>query len=173
MTDELDEKLAELEILQQSHDDQKKRADDYYDQLLRLKAEFENYRKRVEKEKIEARAWGKQDVMMPLLSLVDVFEQAMAQVENAKEVKQVAVGLEFLHKNFSNFLKSEGLQPLVVVGKPMDPNLAEAVEQVEADEAQVGQVLAELQKGYRLNGRVIRHARVRVGVAKQSKAQEE
>jgi molecular chaperone GrpE len=162
-----DEKLSELSILQQSLDEQKVKAADYYDQLLRLRAEFDNYRKRVEKEKTEARAWGKQDVIMPLLSVVDVFEQAMAQAEKAKDAKQVAVGLEFLHKNFSNFLKSEGLAPIETVGKPFDPHQAEAVEQVEVDDGQVGQVLSELQKGYLFQGRVIRPARVRVGVAKQ------
>ena len=162
-----DEKISELAILQQSVEDQKAKAADYYDQLLRLKAEFDNYRKRVEKETIDARSWGKQDVMMPLLALVDVFEQAMAQAENAKDVKQVSVGLEFLHKNFSSFLKSEGLTPVEVIGKPLDPHMAEAVEQVEVDEDQVGQVLAEIQKGYSFQGRVIRPARVRVGVAKQ------
>src|SRR5882724_2150066 len=143
--------------------EEKAEAPDYYDQLLRLKAEFDNYRKRVEKEKAEARLWGKQDVIMPLLSLVDVFEQAMAQVESAKDVKQVAVGLEFLHKNFSSFLKSEGLAPLDVVGKAFDPHLAEAVEQVEMENGQVGVVLAEIQRGYMFQGRVIRPARVRVG----------
>jgi molecular chaperone GrpE len=166
MSDELEEKLSELAILQQSLQEQKAKAADYYDQLLRLKAEFDNYRKRVEKEKTEARTWGKQDVMMPLLSLVDVFEQAMAQAEGAKDAKQLAVGLEFLHKNFSNFLKSEGLAALEVVGKAFDPHLAEAVEQVEVDDGQVGQVLSEIQKGYKFQGRVIRPARVRVGVAK-------
>ena|ERR1700687_1553381 len=170
MTDEeaRDEKLSELSILQQSLLEEKAKAADFYDQLLRLKAEFENYRRRVEKEKTEARAWGKQDVLMPLLSLVDVFEQALAQVEKATDVKQVAVGLEFLHKNFSGFLKSEGLAPLELIGKPFDPHVAEAVEQAEVDEGQVGQVVAELQKGYSFQGRVIRPARVRVGVAKAS-----
>jgi len=167
MSDELDEKLSELAILQQSLEDQKAKAADYYDQLLRLKAEFDNYRKRVEKEKVEARLWGKQDVIMPLLGLVDVFEQAMAQAENAKDVKQMAVGLEFLHKNFFTFLKSEGLTPIELVGKAFDPHLAEAVEQMEVDDGQVGQVLSEIQRGYSFNGRVIRPARVRVGVAKQ------
>src|SRR5690348_4092943 len=122
MNEELEEKLAELTILQQSLQDEKKKTADYYDQLLRLKAEFENYRKRVDKEKSEARMWGKQDVIMPLLSLVDVFEQALAQAEKAKDVKQIATGLEFLHKNFSNFLKSEGLSPIELVGKPYDPH---------------------------------------------------
>jgi molecular chaperone GrpE len=167
MSDELDEKLSELSILQQSLEEQKAKAAEYYDQLLRLRAEFDNYRKRVEKEKIEARQWGKQDVLTPLLGLVDIFEQALAQAENAKDVKQVAVGLEFLHKNFSGFLKSEGLTPLEVVGKTLDPHLAEVVEQVEVEDAQVGQVLSEIQRGYSFHGRVLRPARVRVGVEKQ------
>jgi molecular chaperone GrpE len=167
MSDELDEKLSELAILQQSVLDEKAKAADYYDQLLRLKAEFENYRKRVEKEKADARQWGKQDVVMPLLSLVDVFEQALAQAETAKDVKQIATGLTFLHKNFSSFLKSEGLAVVEVIGKPFDPHTAEAVEQVEVDEEQVGQVLSEIQKGYTFQGRILRPARVRVGVAKQ------
>jgi len=164
---EENEITAELAQLKQAEQEAQKKSADYYDQLLRLRAEFDNYRKRVEKEKVEARQWGKQDVIMPLLSLVDVFEQAMAQAENAKDVKQVAVGLEFLHKNFSSFLKNEGLTPIDLVGKAFDPHLAEAVEQVEVEEDQVGQVLGEIQRGYSLNGRIIRPARVRVGVAKQ------
>jgi molecular chaperone GrpE len=167
VTPALEEKLAEQSILQEAVQDAKKKTAEYYDQLLRLRAEFDNYRKRMEKEKAEARVWGKQEVLTPLLSLVDVFEQAMAQVQCAKDIKQVTVGLEFLHKNFSSFLKSEGLSFVDVVGKTFDPHLAEAVEQTEVDNGQVGQVLAEIQKGYSLNGRVIRPARVKVGVAKQ------
>src|SRR5690242_2271390 len=105
MSDQLDEKLSELAILQQSLEEHKAKAAAYYDQLLRLKAEFENYRRRAEKEKSEAMAWGKQNVLMPLLSLVDVFEQALAQAEVAQNVEQVTQGLGFLHKNFANFLK--------------------------------------------------------------------
>jgi len=164
---ELDEKLSELSILQQAVDESKKKAAEFYDQLLRLKAEFDNFRKRSEKEKADSRLWGKQEVLMPLLGLVDVFEQAMAQTQHAKDLKQVVQGLEFLHKNFASFLKSEGLQPIEVVGKPLDPHQSEAVEQVEVDDGQVGQVLEEVQKGYTFQGRVIRPSRVRVGVAKK------
>jgi molecular chaperone GrpE len=167
MSDEqLDEKLSELAILQQSLEEQKAKGADFYDQLLRLKAEFENYRKRVEREKMDARVWGKQEVIMPLLSLVDVFEQALAQAEHAKDMKQVTEGLGYLHKSFSSFLKSEGLTVLETVGKPLDPHASEAVEQIEVEEDQVGQVLSEVQKGYSFQGRVIRPAQVRVGVAK-------
>lgn len=166
MSDELEEKLSELAILQQSVEEQKTKAAEYYDQLLRLKAEFENYRKRMEKEKAEARQWGKQDVLMPLLSLVDVFEQALAQAEHAKDIKQVTEGLGYLHKSFASFLKSEGLTAIEMKGKVYDPHQAEAVEQVEVDDGNVGQVLSEVQRGYSFQGRVIRPARVRVGVAK-------
>lgn len=151
--------------LQLMLDEQKKKAAEYFDQLLRLKAEFENYRRRVEKEKADARLWGKRDVIMPLLQLVDVFEQALEQTEKATDVKQVARGLEFLHKNFASFLKAEGLDAVAVVGKPVDPQTAEVVEQVEVPAEEAGLVLSELQKGYTFQGRVLRPARVRVGVA--------
>jgi len=147
-------------------DDFQKKATEYYDQLLRLRAEFDNYRKRVEKEKNDARLWGKQDVLMPLLSLVDVFEQALDQAEHAKDVRQITEGLGFLHKNFAGFLKAEGLEALEVVGKPLDPLKAEVMEQVEVEEENVGQVLSEVQKGYSFQGRILRPSRVRVGVAK-------
>lgn len=164
---DLEEKLSELSILQQGLEEAKKKAAEYYDQLLRLQAEFDNFRKRTEKEKTEARAWGKQDVLNPLLGVVDIFEQALVQAQHAKDVAQIVKGLEFLHKHFASFLKSEGLEVMQLVGKQFDPHKAEAVEQeVVDDEKQVGKVLAELQKGYSFQGRVLRPARVRVAVAK-------
>lgn len=163
---ELEEKLAELEILRQALDEAKKKADAHYDQWLRARAEFDNFRKRAEREKAEARLMGKQDVLMPLLQLVDVFEQALAQTETATNVAQVRIGLEFLHKNFASFLKTEGLSPIEIVGKPLDPHLAEAVEQVDVPEAQNGVVLSEIQRGYLFQGRVLRPSRVRVGFAR-------
>jgi len=165
---ELEEKLSELEILAQALEESKKKAAEYFDQLLRLKAEFENFRKRTEKEKTEARAWGKQDVLMPLLALVDIFEQAMAHTRSATDMKQVVQGLEFLHKNFASFLKGEGLEAMQLAGQAFDPHKAEAVEQTEVDEKEAGKVLAELQKGYLFQGRVLRPARVRVGVARKA-----
>ncbi|MFA5975904.1 MAG: nucleotide exchange factor GrpE [Elusimicrobiota bacterium] len=169
---ELEEKLAELAILQQAVAEAKQRTAEYYDQLLRLKAEFENYRKRTEKEKADSRLWGKQDVLMPLLGLVDIFEQALAQTQSATDIKQVLTGLEILHKNFAGFLRAEGLQVLDVIGKPLDPHTAEAVERVETPPEQAGQVLAELQKGYAFQGRILRPSRVRVGVTKSAENEE-
>lgn len=170
---ELEEKLSELEILRQALQASQEKAASYYDQLLRLQAEFENFRKRMEREKAEAQTWGKQAVLAPLLSLLDVFERAMAQAQNAKDLKHVVQGLEMLHKSFANFLKTEGLEPIELVGQRFDPHLAEALEQQEVEEGQVGQVLEELQKGYRLNGRVLRPGRVRVGVARKQQESKE
>jgi len=148
--------------------DAQKKAIEYFDQLLRLKAEFENFRRRTEREKSDARQWGKQDVLMPLLNLVDVFEQALSQAKNATDVQSLVQGLGFLHKGFSEFLKTEGLEPIETVGKPFDPHLAEAVEQIEVDEDQVGKVLGEIQRGYLFQGKVMRPSRVRVGVARKN-----
>ena len=168
---ELEEKLAEQDITRQALEESKKKATDYYDQLLRLKAEFDNYRKRMEREKTEARAWGKQEVLLEMISLVDVFEQALAQAHSAKDLKQVVQGVDMLHKSFANFLKTEGVESIEVVGKPYDPHLAEVMEQQEVEGNQVGQVLGELQKGYTFQGRVLRPSRVRVGVAKKTETE--
>ena len=151
----------------QALEESKKKASENYDQLLRLRAEFENFRKRVDREKAEARAWGKQEVLLQLISLLDVFQQAMAQAHSAKDLKHVVQGVDMLHKSFSQFLKAEGLEPIETVGKPFDPQWAEAMEQQEVEADQVGQVLAEIQKGYTFQGRVLRPSRVRVGVAKK------
>jgi molecular chaperone GrpE len=166
---ELEEKLSELEILRQALEEAKNKSAEYYDQLLRLKAEFENFRKRMEKEKVDSRRWAKQEVLMPVIQLADVFEQAMTQGRSAKDLKDVLLGLEFLHKQFGSFLKAEGVEPVESqVGKPLDPEIAEAVDHQEIDdEKKAGIVLAELQKGYRMNGRMIRPSRVRVAVAKK------
>src|SRR3989344_8988855 len=156
MTPDVEENRPELESLRKELADAKAKSAEYYDQLLRLKAEFENFRKRVEREKSESRAWGKQDVLLELISLVDVFEQAMAQVQNAKDLKHVVQGVEMLHKSFTQFLKEEGLEPMDLVGKPLDPHRAEAIEQEEVEADRAGQVLAELQKGHLFQWRVLR-----------------
>ncbi len=164
---ELEEKLAELSILRQALEEQKGKAADYYDQLIRLRADFDNFRKRTEREKAEAQAWGKQQIVLPLLSLIDVLDQAISQARTAKDPGQIVKGLEFLQKGFTSFLKSEGIEPIEAVGKAFDPHLAEAVDQQEVDGDDVGNVLGEIQKGYRFQGRVLRPSRVRVGIAKK------
>jgi molecular chaperone GrpE len=166
ITPDIDE-ASELESLRKAAEESKKKAAEYFDQLLRLRAEFENFRRRVDKEKSDSRVWGKQEVLMPLVGLVDVFEQALAQAHKAKDLKHVVEGVEMLHKSFAQFLKAEGLEAIEAVGKPFDPQVMEAMIQEEVDADQAGTVLGELQKGYLFNGRILRPSRVRVGVARK------
>ncbi|HCJ66283.1 MAG TPA: nucleotide exchange factor GrpE [Elusimicrobia bacterium] len=161
----LDEKLAEQEILRQSLEEKKKQAEEYYNQLLRLKAEFENYRKRVEKEKEKMYAYGKETILMKLVSLLDTLEQAEKNLttENEKlKTENIIKGLSLITSDFRNFLKSEGLKVIESVGKKFNPHFHEVVEQEETEENEEGIILEELQKGYIFNGQVIRPAKVKI-----------
>ncbi len=156
-----EEKTSELTILKQSLEEAKAKSAEYYDQLVRLKAEFENYRKRVEKEKGDHRRWGKEEIVMQLISLMDVMEQAEAAAHKTHDVKSVIVGLDMLYGEFKRLLREEGLEEIAAEGEKFDPERHEAVETVEGD-GDEGRVLAVLQKGYSLKGRLLRPARVKV-----------
>jgi molecular chaperone GrpE len=159
-------KTSELEILRQSLDESKAKAGDYYDQLLRLKAEFDNYRKRMEREKAEARRWGKEEIVLRLVSLMDVMEQAEMAAHRAPDIKAVIFGLDMLYGEFKRLLKDEGLEEVTAVaGDAYDHNLQEAVETVESDGVE-GRILSVLQKGYRFQGTLFRPARVKISKKK-------
>ncbi len=176
VTDALEEKLAEQEILSQSLAslrsglaEKKKEAEEYYNQLLRLKAEFENYRKRVEKEKEKMYLYGKESILLKLISVLDTLEQAEKSLkivnEQANEKKitgEIISGLKLIILDFHNFLKNEGLEVIESVGKIFDPHYHEVIEQEENTEKEEGIILAELQKGYVFKNSVIRPAKVRI-----------
>ena len=111
----VDIKTSELEILRQSLEEVKLKAGDYYDQLLRLKAEFDNYRKRMEREKADARRWGKEEIVLRLVSLMDVMEQAELAAHRAPDIKAVIFGLDMLYGEFKRLLKDEGLEEVTAV----------------------------------------------------------
>jgi len=165
----LEEKLAEQEILRQSLEEKKKQAEEYYEQLLRLKAEFENYRKRVEKEKEKIYLHGKEMVLTKLLSLLDTLEQAERSLQNKNEklkIEDIVSGIKLIVLDLHNFLKNEGLKIIESVGKKFDPHFHEVVEQEENEEKEEGIILAELQKGYIFQERVIRPAKVKIAKAR-------
>lgn len=156
-----DIKTAELDILRQSVADAQAKAAEYYDQLLRLKAEFDNYRKRVEREKIEARRWGKEEIVLRLVSLMDVMEQAEAAAHKSPDLKSVVLGLDMLYGEFKRLLKEEGLEEIPAeVGGGYNTDWHEAVETV--DNGDEGKILNVLQKGYKFQGGLFRPARVRI-----------
>jgi len=164
----LENKLSELEILRQSFEEKKRLADSYYDQLLRLKAEFDNYRKRIEKEKEELIKFGKEELLAELLSILDSFDLALDSTKDEKnEAKSIKEGVKLIHKQFKEVLEREGLKKLEVQGEKFDPNLHYAVEYQESDKHKDNEILKEIRPGYLLHGRVIRPTMVVVAKTKK------
>lgn len=163
-------KTPELDILRQSLAESKAKSADFQDQLLRLRAEFENYRRRVEKEKTEARRWGKEEIILRLLSILDVMEQAESAAHKSPDLKSVVLGLDMLYKEFKRMLKEEGLEEVAAApGDTYSHETQEAVETVE-DDGEAGKILTVLQKGYKFNGNLFRPARVKITAKKSAKA---
>lgn len=156
-----DIKLSELEILQQSLDEKKKLAEDYYGQLIRLRAEFDNYRRRSEKEKQNHLIWGKEEILLKQVGLYDVLEQASQSANTSNNIESIQKGIQLIKQEFAKMLSSEGIIEIESLGKKFDPNFHDAVDQIESEESD-GIILEVLQKGYILNGRVIRPSKVRV-----------
>ena len=162
-----EEKILELEILKQSVEEQKTLAQNYYNQLVRLKADFENYRRRSEKEKKDYLDWGKEKILIKQIDINDVLQQALKSAKAGNNVESIVVGLDMISKEFSKMLKEEGVEEIFC--EKFDPNLCEALDIVESDQED-GKVLEVYQKGYKMNGKLIRTAKVKV--VKNSKKEE-
>ena len=159
--DAVEEKISELDILRQSLQAAQAKSADYYDQLLRLKAEFENFRKRTEKDRADSRRWGKEEIVLRLVSLMDVMELAEAAAHQSPDVKSMVQGLDMLYGEFKRLLKEEGLEEIpTAVGDAYNHAAHEAVETLDGEED--GKILAVLQKGYKFQGGLFRPARVKV-----------
>jgi molecular chaperone GrpE len=131
------------------------------DRVLRTQAEFQNYRRRIEKEKIELLEYASTEAVRALLPVLDDFERAL-RTETAD--KEYVKGIELIYQRLFEGLKKLGLEPIVAEGKPFDPHVHEAVDRVEVDDVSTETVLSELQRGYNFKNRLLRPAMVRVGV---------
>jgi len=139
-----------------------------HDRLLRSQAEFQNFRKRVEKEKIEFFEYASTEAVRALLPVLDDFERAL-KIESADQ--EFSRGIELIYQRLFESLKKLGLEPMAAAGQPFDPNIHHAVEMVETDEAADHTVLDEYQRGYNFKGRLLRPAMVKVAVEpKQAEA---
>lgn len=138
----------------------KERAD-LYDQLLRRTAEFDNLRRRAQREKTEFAEYAGAEVVRELLPVLDDFERAL-KLEAAD--KDYAKGVELIYNRLFEALRKFGLEPIEAVGKKFDPNHHHAVDKVATEEVEDETVLEELQRGYNFKGRLLRPAMVRVAV---------
>jgi molecular chaperone GrpE len=134
---------------------------DLADRLLRARAEFDNARRRAERERSEFLQFAAMDLVKEVLPVLDDFERAL-KVETAD--RNYAKGVELIYQRLSETLKKLGLEPIESAGRMFDPNLHQAVERVETDEAEDHTVIGEFQKGYNFKGKLLRPAMVRVAV---------
>lgn len=141
-----------------------KLSDSNYDQLLRLKAEFENFKKRTDKEKADFLNFANQSLIYELLDIIDNFERAVDAADKTNDHKLLHQGVEMILKNLHSLLKEKGLSKIESVGQIFDPAKHEAISQVESKDQPDNIIVEELQTGYMINGRVIRPAKVKVSV---------
>lgn len=141
-----------------------KKYEELNDAHLRLRAEFDNYRKRTLREKSELIKNGGEGALTHLLPVVDDFERALQNIEKAEDIAAIAEGVELIYNKFVSYLSSQGVKAIEVVGKPFDIEQSEAIATIPAPEPeQKGVVIDCVQTGYTLNDKVIRHAKVVVG----------
>ena len=150
----------EIEALKGQVDGLNKDLQEKKDRLLRLQADFDNFRRRSAKEREEISAVVTQNFCKDMLPLLDNFERAMAA--ETKDVEAFQKGVEMIFTQFQEILKKNGLEHIEAVGQKVDPNFHQAVMRVEDPEKEDDTVAQELQKGYMVKGRVIRPSMVQV-----------
>ena len=136
------------------------------DRVLRAQAEFQNFKKRVERERSEMFEYASMEAVRALLPVLDDFERSL-KVESGD--KEYVKGMELIYQRFYEGLKKLGLEPIVSTGQAFDPHVHHAVDMVETDEAPPDTVLEEFQRGYNFKGRMLRPAMVKVAVPPQAK----
>jgi molecular chaperone GrpE len=139
--------------------------DDLYDRLLRKTAEFDNYRKRVERERREQADQAVTDLLLELLSVVDDFDRALTVDPQSDEAGAYRKGVAIIHAKLHDLLKRYAVRPLDVLGKDFDPNVHQAVMHEVSPDHREGEVIGELQRGYTIGDRLLRPAMVKVAKA--------
>lgn len=143
-------------------DKQQEKIEELEDRVRRQMAEFENFRKRTEKEKTAMFETGAKSVIEKILPVVDNFERGLASVPEEEKTSPFAEGMSMVYKQLINELEKLEVRPIEAVGKEFDPDFHNAVMQVESEEYESGMIAQELQKGYTYRDTVVRHSMVAV-----------
>jgi molecular chaperone GrpE len=142
----------------------KRERDDFYDRFLRKSAEFDNYRKRIERERREQSDQAVLDLLQELLLAVDDFDRALT-VEAGDGATAYRKGIELIHSKLHDLLKRYGVRPIETLGSDFDPNLHQAVIHEPSANHREGEVIGELRRGYMMGDRLLRPAMVKVAKA--------
>jgi molecular chaperone GrpE len=142
-------------------DQLRREKDALQDRLLRTAAEFDNYRKRVERERRDLADYQKADILTELLPILDNFERAML-ASSGSEAEPLRKGVELIHRQMVDFLRKRGVAPIEALGADFDPNVHQAVIHEASSSHREGEVIEELQRGYMLGDKLLRPAMVKV-----------
>jgi molecular chaperone GrpE len=159
--EEGDKPLEESDLMAKLKEKEKESAENY-DKYIRAIAELENYRKRAIREKSDSIRYGNENLIKDILPLVDGMDRALQHAGNAGDFETFRKGLKMLQDQFLGCLEKHGVQKIDCADKAFDPNIHEALFQVESDTHEDNKVVEELEKGYLLNGRLLRPAKVSV-----------
>lgn len=158
------EKNSETEILKSRIAELEDALGQKEDQLLRAQAEFDNYRKRTLKEKMELTKSAGESIFLNIIPVIDDFERALAAMGKDAENNAIVEGLQLIYKRFTGFLSQNGISEIKALEEDFDTDLHEAVTKIPAPKKELkGKVVDVIQKGYKLNDKVIRYAKVVIG----------
>lgn len=156
--EQIEEMQAQIEALQAENSELK-------NQYLRKQADFENFRKRMQREKQESIKYANSNLLQDLITIIDDFERAIRSSEESRDFESFHSGIKMIEHQFVNMLERKyGLTRMESEGKEFDPQMHEAINMEESPEVEVQTVTEDYQKGYLLNDRVLRHAKVKVAV---------
>ncbi len=159
----------ELEESRKALKEERNRADDYLNRLKYLQADFENFQKRVNREMLELAKYGNERLIVKALNVVDDLERAIKSGKETDSKEALIDGIELILKELKEILRKEGLEEVNAIGKSFDPNLHEAVAQVQTEDHPDNTVIEEIRKGYLLKGRLIRPSSVKVALSLSEK----
>lgn len=151
----------EIEEMMAIIEEKNRLLEEHSDRIKRLQADFDNFRRRTRQEKEELSSLVAQNLIKELLPLLDNFERAVG-VECSQDSEAYKVGIEMVYRQLTGILEKNGLEPIAALGANFDPQFHEAVMRVEDDTQPEGTIVDELQKGYRVKGKVIRPSMVKV-----------
>ena len=151
----------------------KKQLEDEKDRVLRLNAEFDNFRKRTLKEREEFIKYANEKLILELIDVCESLERGLENAKNTDNKDKLIEGMELIYKQFKNVLEKNGLTPIKALGEKFDPYKHEAMMQTLTDECEENTILEEFTRGYMLNNRVIRYSKVRVSKKKEDKIEHE
>ncbi|MBO8136726.1 MAG: nucleotide exchange factor GrpE [Desulfotomaculum sp.] len=154
------EETISIEDLKQKLSEKEALVEEYYNRMIRIQADFDNFRRRTRQEKEELLKYSREEIIKELLPVLDNFERALASADKPGE--EFVSGVKMIYRQLQDILRKEGLEVIPAVGEQFDPNKHEAVMQVDSEEHDENVIVEELRCGYMLKGKVIRPAMVKV-----------